>query len=245
MRNRRRGAGACVPAIWLAACWVAVSGCSGKTTTSDGAAGASAGSAETGGGGSDPMGATAGSAPIISAGGASTSLAGATGVAESTAIGGASGGSAAAIDGTAGFIDLPPLCASLLTTFGSPPSKGGACEPTDPQFCYKTCGPQSIGFKSETCSSGVYVEGQCQFPAGGDYSCYAIPPTIDPACPATPPQASTECDVPACTPCNAGGTYLDSVGAPKIGYCVCVPGIVQKWSCAPATSWPCPAGTGC
>lgn len=234
MRNPRRVAAARVPAIWLAACSIAVSGCSGKTTASDGTTGASAGSVATGGGGGEPTGATAGSAPM-SAGGASTSLAGATGSGESTASTG----------GDAGVMGTAVLCASLLTTFGSPPSKGGACAPTDPQLCYKTCGPQSIGYKSETCSSGVYVEGPCQFAPGGDFSCYAIPPTIDPACPALPPQAGTECDVPACTPCSAGGTYLDSAGTPKIGYCVCVPGTVQKWSCAPVTSWPCPGGTGC
>jgi hypothetical protein len=244
MRNPRRVAAARVPAIWLVACSIVVSGCSGKTTASDGTTDASAGSVATGGGGGEPTGATAGSAPIISAGGASISLAGSTGSGESTAFGGASGNTAAA-GGAGGFIELPPLCPALLTTFGNPPTKGGACGPTDPQLCYKTCGPQSIGYKSETCSSGVYVEGPCQFAPGGDFSCYAIPPTIDPACPALPPQAGTECDVPACTPCSAGGTYLDSAGTPKIGYCVCVPGIVQKWSCAPVTSWPCPGGTGC
>ena len=41
---------------------------------------------------------------------------------------------------------------------GEAPTKGGVCTPSDTQLCYKTCGPLSIGFKSETCTGGVYVE---------------------------------------------------------------------------------------
>ena len=248
MRNGRRAAVGCVRPIWLVACWIAVSGCSGKTTLSDGSADASAANPATGGTGSggEPASASAGRAPVVVGGGAgdaSTSLAGSNGSGESTGFGGSPGNRVAA-GGAGGVIGMPPLCMSLFTNAGSAPTKGGACEPTDPQFCYKTCGPQSIGFKTETCSSGVYWEGACQFALGGDYSCYAIPPTLDPACPAEPPQAGTACDVPACAPCNAAGIYLDSTGAPKAGYCVCVPGIVQRWSCALAISWPCP-GSGC
>ena len=38
-------------------------------------------------------------------------------------------------------------------------AKGGACAPTDVQLCYKTCGPEKAGVKSETCqTSGTYAE---------------------------------------------------------------------------------------
>ena len=116
--------------------------------------------------------------------------------------------------------------------------------------CWKTCGPQSVGFKSETCTAGSYVEQSgCTFPPEGDYACYRIPTTQDPSCPTVIPQASQSCSVAVCTLCNVGGNYLDSSGATKTGYCVCPTapsdGGVPKWSCASATAWPCPAGSGC
>ena len=144
-----------------------------------------------------------------------------------------------------------PLCADLVTGAGISPTKNGICVDTDPQFCYKTCGPQSIGFKSETCTAGVYVEQSgCSFLPDMDYSCYKIPDAIDAACPTdAAPQASTICEVSTCTLCNLNGGYLDSSGAAKTGYCVCPPPSattgVSKWSCASSTAWPCPAGMGC
>jgi hypothetical protein len=119
----------------------------------------------------------------------------------------------------------------------------------DPQTCYKTCGPQSIGFKSETCTGGAYVEQSgCSFPSSQDFSCYKIPTTIDATCPTATPQASSACSVAPCVLCNVNNGYLDSSGAAKTGYCVCpalADGTPGKWSCAATTAWPCPAGTGC
>jgi hypothetical protein len=127
-----------------------------------------------------------------------------------------------------------------LTEAGVAPTKGGACTAKDSQLCYKTCGPQSIGFKSETCTNGTYVEQSgCSFPMGMDYACYKIPTAMDASCPATAPQASQPCTVKACTPCNVGGNYLDSTGASKVGYCVCPAAGANgtsKWSCASATA---------
>src|SRR6185295_18316346 len=102
------------------------------------------------------------------------------------------------------------------------------CAPTDIQFCYKTCGPESKGVKSETCqTSGTYAEmSGCSFDPAGDYTCYKLP-TAATACPAdTTPQAGQACDLPTCTLCNslqglATGGYLDTSGSAKVGYCVC------------------------
>jgi hypothetical protein len=147
--------------------------------------------------------------------------------------------------------DFQPLCSGLLTAAGAAPTKNGICVDGDPTLCYKTCGPQSIGFKSETCTAGVYVEQSgCSFPLGVDYSCYKIPAAIDASCPTdAAPQASTPCTVNTCTLCNLNGGYLDSSGAAKTGYCVCPPPSAttgtSKWSCASSTAWPCPAGQGC
>jgi hypothetical protein len=154
-----------------------------------------------------------------------------------------------AAGGTGGTTDFTPLCGGLLTAAGVAPTKNGICVDTDPQLCYKTCGPQSVGFKSETCTAGVYVEQSgCSFPPA-DYSCYKIadPFVLDPTCPAEVPQATTACTVAPCTLCNVNGGYLDSSGAAKQGYCVCPTSTTgtSKWSCASSTAWPCPAGQGC
>jgi len=155
--------------------------------------------------------------------------------------------------GTTTPTTFEPLCAGLLTAAGVQPTKNGICnDPSDPQFCYKTCGPQSIGFKSETCTAEVYVEQSgCSFPPG-DYSCYKIPDpwVLDPSCPTdVVPQATQVCTVAPCTLCNKDGGYLDSGGNAKTGYCVCPPASTStgtsKWSCASTTAWPCPAGEGC
>ena len=135
-----------------------------------------------------------------------------------------------------------------MTAAGQAPAKGGACTASDPQLCYKSCGPLSVGFKSETCTNGAYAEQTgCTFP-DADYACYKVPSAVDKACPTTPPQATMACDVAPCTVCSAGGNYLDSSGASKMGYCVCPmagDSGMRKWSCASSTAWPCPSGKGC
>lgn len=151
-------------------------------------------------------------------------------------------------DGDTGTLG-DPLCG--VSSAGVEIVKGGACTAEDPQLCYRKCGPESSGFKTETCSGGAYVEGDCAFPAEGDYSCFAIPTTPAAECPtdvADTPTASALCDVPSCNPCNVNGQYFDSKGAPKEGYCVCQEpnsSGERKWSCGSSTAWPCPLGNGC
>jgi len=166
-----------------------------------------------------------------------------------------SGGKAGTGDaGTSNPVDASgtyqPLCKGLATAAGPEPTKGGICADSDPQLCYKTCGPKSIGFKSETCAGGSYSEQTgCDFPPSLDYSCFKIPATIDPTCPATAPQASQPCTVADCVPCNVGGNYSDSGGQSKAGYCVCPSPssatATSKWTCASTSAWPCPNGQGC
>jgi hypothetical protein len=196
-------------------------GCSGSLTENPGSAGAG--------------GATSGSGR-----GGRTGSAGTSGIAGTSGTGGGGGAAGAPFS-------TDPSCPSTVT-------KGGACAPTDVQLCYKTCGPEKVGAKSETCSTdGFYVESECAFDSSSDFSCYSIPAVPNPICPAGSPQAATACEVPHCSVCNsnqglAGGQYVDSAGAPKIGYCVCqVPNAsgARAWSCASDTQWPCPAGAGC
>ena len=158
-------------------------------------------------------------------------------------------GGVAGAAGSTGTNPYTPSCGDLLTAAGVAPTKNGICTDTDPQLCYRTCGPLSIGFKSETCTAGAYVEQSgCSF-LPGDMSCYKIPTTMDPTCPTEVPQASTACNVAPCTLCNVNNGYLDSSGTAKTGYCVCSPPSAttgaSKWSCASSTAWPCPAGQGC
>jgi hypothetical protein len=176
-----------------------------------------------------------------------TGSAGTTGTAGTTGVAGTtgSGGSAAGMSGAFG----EPACLSTVT-------KGGPCTPTDQQFCYKTCGPEKTGVKTETCTTaGTYAEmSGCSFDPSKDYACYKIPTAANTQCPAgVTPMGSMACDVPHCVLCNSlggvvGGQYNDSSGAPKVGWCTCQEpnsAGMRTWTCASDTAWPCPLGRGC
>ena len=141
-----------------------------------------------------------------------------------------------------------PPCDLTRTATGEEIKKGTACTDADPTLCWRGCGPQSAGWKSETCSGGSYIEGDCQFPPEDDYSCFAIPDMQSADCPTETPQATLECDVPECTTCNVDNQYLTSSGEAKVGYCICQAPSAdgsRAWSCASGTAWPCPLGQGC
>jgi hypothetical protein len=190
----------------------------------------------------------AGGATAAAGARASTPTGGAPAAAGTTGATGAAGTAGAA--GASGTSSYQPLCKGLVTVGGAEPAKLVACADADPQLCYKTCGPKSIGFKSETCTGGSYQEQTgCDFLPGVDYSCYKIPAAVDPTCPTTTPQASQPCSVADCVLCNVADSYLDSTGASKAGYCVCpTPSsatATSKWSCASTSAWPCPSRQGC
>lgn len=205
-----------------------------------------------GGNNSSPMAGTGGTAGTT--GGAGTSGVGTAGTMGS---GGDTG--TAGTTGTGGGAPGTPTCVGLLTVSSQmEPANHVACDPTlDINLCYRTCGPEKKGYKSETCTTAFSYQEMagCTFPPG-DYTCYKIPPTANAACPAgVTPQGSTACDVPECTVCNStggldGGQYLDSTGAAKTGFCVCqAPNATtgaRNWSCGSNNgSWPCPGQSGC
>ena len=146
------------------------------------------------------------------------------------------------------------------TAFGEPACpaavRGAGCLPTDPQVCYRTCGPEKTGVKANTCeANGVYSEASvCAFDPSKDYSCYAIPSVANAVCPAgVVPQGSNLCGVDHCVLCNslgglAGGLYLGFVRRAQ-GRLVHLPAServgLRTWTCASETAWPCPAGAGC
>jgi hypothetical protein len=111
--------------------------------------------------------------------------AGTTGAAGTSGAAGAVGSAGAA--GTAGATGAggygSPACPTN-TVAGVALAKGAACAAADPQLCYKTCGPEKAGVKSETCaSSALYTEGSCMFDPSVSYSCYKIPAAANTACP--------------------------------------------------------------
>jgi hypothetical protein len=230
----------------------AAAGCSSENEPATGASGSGSGSGGTspgsGGSGAGDSGA-GGSGADGGTGGDGSGTGGASG------SGGSGGsGTGGSTGGTSGTEDFTPACDLTLTVGGEAIAKGVACTDQDPPLCWKKCGPASVGWKSETCTGGIYAEGDCVFPADGDYSCFAIPETMHAECPTDPalmPQASQACTVPECNPCNVGGQYkTSSTTSPeiKVGWCVCqAPSSsgTRTWSCASGTAWPCPAGQGC
>jgi hypothetical protein len=241
-----------------AVCCVSAVGCSSSNepaTTSPAGAGApttsgGAGAPASGGGGA-PSVAGAGAAGAATVGGSPGVAAGGSTTSEGGASTGTGGGTVASGGASTGAGMYTPLCSAVpLTAAGVAPTKAGACTATDSQLCYKTCGPASTGYKSETCTAGVYQEQSgCSFPADVDYSCYKIPTTYDATCPTTTITASTACTVGACITCSdATGHYYDSTNTSKVGDCTCPAAGASgtsKWSCASSTAWPCPTGKGC
>ena len=117
--------------------------------------------------------------------------------------------------------------------------------------CWKTCGPVSAGFRNCSCdaSGTLKCTAACLYEPGQDRSCFALPDPV-PSCPPHPadaaprlPQATTACQVDPCRPCGSSteAGYLDSGGAPHVGYCICVPNPdtgQSVYSCAKVTEWP-------
>jgi pilus assembly protein FimV len=234
-------------------------GSAGTGTTGTAGTTGATGAAGTGSSGTAGAPGTAGTGTTGTAGTGTSGSAGTTGGAGTTGSAGTSGtaGTTGAAGtgssgtaGTAGGGAFPPTpsCTGLTTATGAggAPAKGNTCTSTDPQLCYATCGPSSIGVKSEMCMGGTYAEmSGCTFDPNGTFSCYKIPATMDASCPTTAPMAGASCSQAPCTVCNVNGMYLDSKSASKMGYCVCPMGASPKWTCAANAAWPCPSGSGC
>jgi hypothetical protein len=209
-------------------------GDAGGTAAGSGGVTAGTGGASAGGGGRWSRGTGGTSAGRTSAGAGGMVAIGGNGTSGAPAAG--TTGSA----GTSSSNQFRPLCDDSIV-------KNAPCDASSVQFCYRTCGPDGIGYKSETCESGSYNEQMgCTFPTGQDYSCYSIPYRLPSECPAATPRATQSCQISACTVCFGGSVsnplYEDSTGAQKGGYCVCSGG---DWTCGSTTAWPCPDGTGC
>jgi hypothetical protein len=218
-------------------------------------AGGSGGSSAGGTGGSGTGGATAGTGGSGTGGsGTGGGGTGGSGTGGSGTGGSGTGGTGGSGTGGTGF--GTPVCGSTMA--GTAVAKNVACTAADTQLCYKTCGPQNKGVKSETCAPGgdggmAYMEMTgCSYDPAGNYACYKIPTTANAECPTGVPMGGASCTVAdACTVCNdmggiAGGSYMDSTST-KQGFCVCASG---KWACASNTAWPCggtptPNNPGC
>jgi hypothetical protein len=213
-------------------------GCDLPSSGGRGGSGGSSGMTNAAGGGG------AGGASAGNAAGASGNL----GSGGTSASGGTTGTTAGASS-----TSFTPACTTTAGGIGI--YKGLACTAADPQLCYWPCGPLETGHRSETCTSGTYAESGCQFPTGVDYSCFKVPQVDSAQCPTTAPQSGQPCSLAtcslpctgtACETCGLATGYRDTLGASKVGYCVCAAGTGgNRWSCASTQSWPCPAGQGC
>ncbi len=195
-----------------------------------------------------------------------------TGGSTSTGTGGSNAGAATTTGGSAntagtgagGSGAAPSGCSAPSfyqdTACNNAVKKGDPCTEPEGTVCDKQCGPGNSGFKTETCTGGVYAESStCSFPASCNFGCFKVPSADAAGCPTTPPQHNQPCSIAMCnlpcnqsTPCEMCGVangYLDSTGAAKVGYCVCIPSTNDagsKWACATFPSaWPCPSGMGC
>jgi hypothetical protein len=203
-------------------------------------------------GGAKPVASTGGTTTVAATGG-TTTVAATGGTTTVAATGGttvaATGGTTTVATGgtttvpTGGTTTVPSGGATTVPgTLCTTQAKGAACT-TAGETCNKTCGPNKTGYKSETCTGGQFVEGDCTFPAA-DYACYKVTTTTA-ACP-TGTKSGDPC-TGECTPCSG---YVDSKLVPKTGYCVCVK---DKLTCGSLKEWPCTTngtpttagGTGC
>ncbi len=190
-----------------------------------------------------------GGTPATGTGGEATSTGGTPGTGGTTTAG--TGGITTSTGGTPGTAGASgfgqPACGN--TAAGTAIAKGVTCTATDTALCYKTCGPEKAGVKSETCPAGggTYAEMTgCSFDPTRDFSCYKILTPQDATCPTTVIAAGSACTIADCVVCGGTTGYTDSTGAMKTGYCVCQAGATSPtWSCASSTAWPCPTGIGC
>lgn len=196
------------------------------------AVGCSSGKDASGSGGANATG--SGGASATGSGGAS-----ATGSGGASATGSGGVGATGAGGGGGANVPLPLVCESTV-------KNKGICVTDTDMACANGCGPNKAGFKNCNCYSNVWDCPKCEYLPGNDYSCYKLPSPMV-ACPmdSVDPTlllaAGSACSAPPCTPCGSAPliTYRDSAGAPKAGYCVCVPGAdFPKWSCASVTEWP-------
>jgi hypothetical protein len=200
-------------------------------------------------GGSNNTTGTAGSSGSGAAG--TTGAGGTTGVGGTTGDGGAGGaggttgvGGSAPTGGGGTFMGTPDAGAPYAAVCAATVRNKGLCTTATDVQCANTCGPNRIGYKNCNCYSDVWDCPRCEY-VPGDYSCYRLPDPLE-ACPTQPddagdptlPMVGSPCTRAACSPCGSATliSYLDSGGAPKVGYCVC--GNEQKWTCASTTEWP-------
>ena len=155
-------------------------------------------------------------------------------------MGGATGGGgavgAAGAGGVAGGTFGEPACAPSVES-------GENCAPTDEQLCYKRCGPDGVGVKSETCqSSGLYTEMVgCAYDLSRDYSCYRIPMRAQRRLPeraATAGGSALRAGAVHRVQQSGGACrrrFASGAGAVSEGWCVCQAANaagLRTWSCA-------------
>ena len=125
-----------------------------------------------------------------------------------------------------------------------------ACVVATDQPCWNTCGPNHSGVKNCTCVANAWSCPLCEYNTSdpSKFTCYKNAGSV--ACPPDPsdtsgqmlPASGGACTQDPCKPCGSGAanSYRDSSGAPKAGWCICVPktdGTGSTYSCASVKEW--------
>jgi hypothetical protein len=125
-----------------------------------------------------------------------------------------------------------------------------ACVVGTDKDCWNTCGPNHSGVKNCTCVAGLWSCPTCDYDTTdpSKFACYKNAGSA--ACPPDPsdtsgnmlPGSGGACTQDPCKPCGSGAanSYRDSSGAPKAGWCICVPktdGTGAVYSCASVKEW--------
>ena len=160
---------------------------------------------------------------------------------------GGSGSGASCLQGG----DVPPaknpaMCVGV--------SNKAVCNSATDAPCWNTCGPNKSGYKNCTCTGNIWDCPICSYTPDTNICCYKIT-TQTVACVKDPtdpgdnmgmglPKSGGVCKLPECTPCGnaTANSYADSTGAPKSGFCICVPNadptMPAKYSCTSAKEYP-------
>jgi hypothetical protein len=184
-----------------------------------------------------------------SSGGGATTGTGGSGTPSGT--GGSSGGGngGANAGGSSGACDKPNTAHPMGDQCVGVNNKAACVDATD-KPCWNTCGPNHSGVKNCNCVGGMWSCPACEYDTTdpSKFACYKNAGSV--ACPPDPsdtsgmmlPASGTACTQDPCKPCGSGAanSYRDSSGAPKAGWCVCVPktdGSGSVYSCASVKEW--------
>jgi hypothetical protein len=181
--------------------------------------------------------------------GATPGTGGTTGTSTGNAGSTGTGGAGVCDKGSAAVVALGNPCVEVKNKAVC--DQDGVANTADDTACWNTCGPNKSGVKNCTCTGGMWSCPTCDYDITDPrkFDCYKTATAV--ACPPDPtdssgamlPASGGACTLPACQPCGSASvtSYRDSTGAPKAGWCICVPKTdgsnTSVYSCASVLEW--------